>query len=268
MVNVCNRRCLHDSCSKRPCLNFKGSTRGMYCKPLAWLTTLARGVCMTHARRNPPSTSLAWRGLLQAACCGGHGECNKLCLHDFCAKGPSHNFEGRKPRIYCSLHHEDGTVDLNSARFVHDSCTKASFFNLEGLNKAYCKEHAEDGVVHVCQRRCLYDPCTNVPRHNFEGSKPGVHCKQQSKDGMGDVSSRQCLPNRCMKQPSYNFAGNRAIYCKQHAEDDMIAVRSQWCLHDSWTTSPNFNFVCKKQAYCKKLLRTEWLTSMPAVPSV
>ena len=71
-----------------------------------------------------------------------------------------------------------------------------------------------------------------------------------------------------MKQPSYNFAGNRAIYCKQHAEDDMIAVRSQWCLHDSWTTSPNFNFVCKKQAYCKKLLRTEWLTSMPAVPSV
>ena len=86
MVNVRNRRCLHDSCSKYPCYNFKGSTPAMYCK--------------SHSQD----------GMVNIL--------SPRCVHDSCAKKPSFNFRGLK-KTYCKQHAAEGMVNVCKKRCLH-----------------------------------------------------------------------------------------------------------------------------------------------------
>ena len=89
MVDVCKKRCSHDSCTKVPTFNFQGSRTSAYCKQ--------------HAED----------GMVDIT--------NKHCSHDLCTRRPSFDVEGSKTATYCKKHAEDGMVNVRTSRFSNVS---------------------------------------------------------------------------------------------------------------------------------------------------
>ena len=78
MVDVYHKRCSHDSCTRQPNFNVKGSKTAAFCKQ--------------HAEDDMVNVS------------------RKRCSHDACTTRPSFNFEGSKKAMFCKQHAQDGMV--------------------------------------------------------------------------------------------------------------------------------------------------------------
>ena len=90
MVDVRGKRCLHESCMRRPSYNYEGSKPPVYCQQ--------------HAEDSMMAVN------------------SKLCLFASCRKGPSFSFGGIEPAVYCKRHAEDGMVGILTKRAFNDSC--------------------------------------------------------------------------------------------------------------------------------------------------
>ena len=68
MVDITNKRCLRDSCTRRPSVNAEGATMATFCR--------------THAEEGMVNVS------------------TRRCSHDFCTKKPYFNVDGSKVGVY------------------------------------------------------------------------------------------------------------------------------------------------------------------------
>ena len=87
---VVGKRCLHDSCTKVPSFNAKGSGGGLYCK--------------NHAQE----------GMVDVR--------NKRCSHGSCTKVATVNVKDSRRGSYCKKHAPEGMVNVVGKRCSHEFC--------------------------------------------------------------------------------------------------------------------------------------------------
>ena len=80
MVDVKNRRCSHDSCTRVACFKMEGGKMVVYCSQ--------------HAEKNMVDV----RG--------------NRCRHPVCTRQASYNVEGKKTGVYCEEHDESGMTNV------------------------------------------------------------------------------------------------------------------------------------------------------------
>jgi len=55
------------------------------------------------------------------------------------------------------------------AQCTHEGCKSQSIYNYEGKMKAsYCSVHKQDGMVDVKSRKCAHEGCKTIPIFNYE----------------------------------------------------------------------------------------------------
>ena len=203
MVNVDNKRCLHDYCTKVPSYNLEGVKPAVYCKQ--------------HSED------------------GMVGVCGRRCLHGSCTKKPSYRFEGsyrfERPVAFCKLHAEDGPVNVRTPCCVHDSCTTRLTCISQGRKEVYCKLLAGDGVINVCTRRSPNDSSTvgGASRRVPTDGVPAVRVRLKRENLGSQVTSVSvealCEAAGCLKRPRWRSDGEYRTQCLDHAllEDGFVA---------------------------------------------
>jgi hypothetical protein len=89
MIDVVNKRCLHEGCSTQPKFNFEGEKQALYC------------------------SAHKLEGMIDVV--------SKRCLHEGCSTIPCCNFEGKKA-LYCSAHKLEGMIDVVNKRCIMQHC--------------------------------------------------------------------------------------------------------------------------------------------------
>lgn len=148
MVIVNGRRCLHDSCMKRPVFNIEGSKTASYCRQ--------------HAEDGMVNVS------------------RRSCSHDPCMKRPTFNMEGNKTAVYCRTHAKDGMVEVSlSRRCSNITCARRPTWGLLADGTAsVCYYHKGDVLgdpVINFEARCKVAGCRKVSSWGLEGNPP-THC--------------------------------------------------------------------------------------------
>ncbi len=199
MVDIKNKRCIHDACDTRPAFNLPNEKVALYCKQ--------------HASAEMVNIK------------------SKRCLHDDCDKIPAFNLPNEKVALYCKQHASAEMVNIKSKRCLHDDCDKQSTFNLPNEKVAlYCKQHASAEMVNVNSKKCFHDDCDKQPAFNLPNEKVALYCKQHASAEMVDIKSKKCLHDGCDTRPSFNLPNEKvALYCKQHASSEMIDIKSKRC---------------------------------------
>lgn len=166
-----------------------------------------------------------------------------MCVYDGCKNWTGFNFEGLKAR-YCSIHKEEGMVDVKNKTCDYVGCRKQPAFNFEGeLKGIYCSIHKKEGMVNVKSKLCSYIGCKTIPCYNFEGEKKGLYCSIHKEDGMVNIIDKKCKYKGCKTIPRYNFEGNKiGLYCSVHKEEGMENVKTKRCFHEGCKTIPIYNY--------------------------
>lgn len=122
--------CSHQSCTKRPTLNFEGVRKAAYCKLHSeGRTSVPGAACRRHAQ------------IPVLQCCRQQASRTKI---------PYFNVAGSKTALYCKKHAVDGMADVRSKRCLHGCCSTRPTYNFNGKGSAACcKQHAADGMVYV-----------------------------------------------------------------------------------------------------------------------
>ncbi|CAN0015666.1 unnamed protein product [Laminaria digitata] len=177
MMNACKRRCSHDSCTKRPAFNVKGSKTGDY------------SYCNQHAED------------------GVVGVLTRCCLHDSCTSIPTFNVEASKSATYCKQHARDGMTNIRGKRFSHNSCiSRPGWGELTNCGATRCGQHGSDGLSNSIinyREMCMVAGCGRVSRWGLGGKQP-THCPDRGplEDGLvGTLVTAQIT--RVTRSPSY-----------------------------------------------------------------
>ena len=130
--------CDRDECKKRPCFNFDGETKGVY--------------CFNHKLD----------GMVNVI--------HKRCIHDECKKHPCFNTDGETKGLYCSNHKLDGMINVIDKHCKSDECKKRPHFNTDGETKGvYCFNHKLDGMIDVINKHCKSDWCKIRVSEKYDG---------------------------------------------------------------------------------------------------
>ena len=171
-----------------------------------------------------------------------------MCKFENCKTIPIYNLEGEKA-IYCSLHKQEGMIDVKHKKCKYEECKKRSRFNIEGKKAIYCSTHKLKGMVNVTYKPCKYEGCKILPLFNIEGSSKAIFCSSHKLEGMVNVVSKKCEHEDCNTQPFFNIEGSKsARFCSAHKLEGMINVVSKKCEHEECNTQPCFNIEGSKSA--------------------
>jgi hypothetical protein len=168
---------------------------------------------------------------------------HKTCIYPGCKKIPNYNKEGETKALFCSIHKENNMVDVKNKTCFHSYCKKIPNYNKEGETKAlYCSIHKENGMVDVKNKSCIHPGCKTSPVYNKEGETKGLYCSIHKENGMVDVKNKSCIHPGCKKRPLFNKEGeNKGLYCLIHKETDMVDVKHKTCIYPGCKTQPNYN---------------------------
>ena len=147
MVDVCNKRCIHDFCARHLNFNLEGSKTPLYCKEHA-------GGDMVNIRK-------------------------RSCSHVFCAKKPCFKTNGSPAALYCRQHANDGMVRIGTRVCLHERCSKQPAWSVPSDRTPFaCSSHVGDivgGPVINFRPRCRVVDCRNLTRWGLDGKQP-THC--------------------------------------------------------------------------------------------
>ena len=119
MVNLTNKRSIHEGCGKTLSFGVDGRKMTEY--------------CAQHAPDEMVSVS------------------SKRCR----TQGSSIGVIGPKTVEYCAQRAPDGMVDVRSTECLTEGCSKQASFGVAGTKMAeYCPQHTPDGMVNVRSRKC------------------------------------------------------------------------------------------------------------------
>ena len=78
-----------------------------------------------------------------------------MCIHEGCTQKPNYNKEGEKKALYCSVHKQEGMVNVKYKRCIQEGCKKQPNYNKEGEKRAlYCSTHKLEGMINVKSQTC------------------------------------------------------------------------------------------------------------------
>ena len=100
-------------------------------------------------------------------------------------------------------------VNVRYPRCLHDSCSKAARYNIEGSRPAaYCKRHAEDGMVNVCARHSSNTWRTPLgSAHYLPTDGASTSCDRI------DVGLSDSPAGNCLKRLRWEFDGKQPAHC-------------------------------------------------------
>jgi hypothetical protein len=165
----------------------------------------------------------------------------KFCKEENCTKSPGFNYEGKKERLYCSLHKKDGMVDIKTKKCIEASCEKQPSCNFADQKKAiYCFDHKKENMINVFSKRCREEKCNRIPMYNFPGCITRLYCAEHKNESMIDLVHKTCIDEKCDKRPNYNYEGEKSgILCKAHSKQDMVDVIHPKCKECNITRTSN-----------------------------
>ena len=188
MVNVRNRRCSYESCTRAPTLNFAGEKKAAYCK--------------RHAVDSMVDVV------------------SRRCAHDRCAKIATFNIEGRNRPAYCKQHAEDGMIDVRCKSCLHIACTRRARWGLLADGAATACVHHKNNimglpVIHFTAI-CKVTGCGKLARWGLGGKQPS-HCHQHGplEDGLVcTVTVGMARPKRAPPSPPYRVLRDSSVRIK------------------------------------------------------
>ena len=195
-----------------------------------------------------------WTGFnfegLKAKYCSVHKEDgminvkDKKCIYEGCRKCPSFNNINEKKVLYCATHKKEGMVNIFVKPCLYEGCNKVPSFNKKDETKAiYCGEHKEEGMIDIKHKTCLFEDCKTQAVFNMKGNKKGLYCLIHKLEGMIDIKNRLCVYEDCIKRPTFNIVGEaKPLYCLEHKLDDMIDIANRCCIYKGCKKQPAFNF--------------------------
>jgi hypothetical protein len=259
-VDVANKTCLHEKCTKKPVYGKPGNKKREYCKehsPLGYVNVVNKACLHENCDTRPVYGK---PGSKKKEYCKDHSPlgyvdvANKTCLHENCTTRPSYGKPGSKKREYCKEHSPFGCVDVANKTCLHENCTKQPIYGKPGSKKAeYCKEHAPGGYVNVVSKTCLYENCDTIPVYGKPGSKKKEYCKEHAPGGYMDVVSKTCLRENCDTIPVYGKPGSKKKeYCKEHAPGGYMDVANKTCIQENCTTRSSYSYPGYSAEYCAK----------------
>ena len=190
MVNLANKRPIHESCGKNLALGVDGRKTVEY--------------CAQHAPDEIVSVS------------------SKRCR----IEGSSFGVIGTKTVEYCAQHALDRMVNVRRKECRTEGCGKQRSFGVPGTKTAeYCAQHALDGMVNVRSRKCRTEGCGKQSSFGVPVRKRRSTAHNMP---MADVRSRKCRTEGCCKQPAWSSRFENGEYCTQHAPDGMVKNTAGW----------------------------------------
>jgi EsV-1-7 cysteine-rich motif len=218
MVDVKHKRCLEGGCEKIPLYNFRGETKGIFCR-----ISPARNPVFCEGKKPKEHKREGMIDVLHKRC-QFEGGCEKI---------PAYNARGETKGILCKEHKREGMIDVLHKRCQFEGgCEKIPAYNARGETKGIlCKEHKREGMIDVVSKRCLEGGCDKQPAYNSRGETKGILCKEHKREGMIDVLHKRCqFEGGCEKIPAYNARGEtKGILCKEHKREGMIDVLHKRC---------------------------------------
>lgn len=173
MVNVESRRCRHESCTKRLCLNVKGSKKATY--------------CLEHANDSMMNVLV------------------RRCSHASCTTRSSFNIEGSITGAHCKEHAAHGMINVTSRRCAYDACTTVPSRGI--LTDAWatvCVKHKSDilsGDVVNFTACCKVAGCRISTRWGPHGRQP-THCLRHGPSQSGLVHTVRTINSKKRRNPS------------------------------------------------------------------
>jgi len=177
MINVIQKICEHEGCTKQPCYNLPTEHFGKF--------------CATHKTKDMVNVR------------------ERRCEHDGCIKKPFYNLPSETKGRFCKNHKGEDMIDVLSDSCRNEECNKRATFNHPGKEAKFCGLHKEDGMIDVKTHRCEYDGCMTVPVFNNPGTKRGRFCLKHKEPGMEDVKNKRCTTPMC----DIILAGSSRDYC-------------------------------------------------------
>ena len=177
MVNVRNRHCSYESCTRAPTPNFAGEKKAAYSK--------------RHAVDSMVNVV------------------SRRCSYDRCPKIPTFNIEGRNCPAYSKQHAEDSMIDVRCRSCFHIACTRRARWGLlaDGAATA-CAHHKSDTVglpvIHLTTI-CNVTGCGKRAKRGLSGKQPS-HSRQHDplEDGpVCTVTAGMARPKRAPPSPPY-----------------------------------------------------------------
>jgi hypothetical protein len=138
MIDVINKRCIHEGCIRQPNYNKEGETTVLYCSE-------HKEYGMINIR-------------------------SKRCFEEGCKKQPAFNKEGLTNSLYCSEHKKCGMVNVRIKNCVHEGCKIRPTFNTEGETKPlYCLAHKKEEMINVVNTPCKTYLCSTRVTEKYDG---------------------------------------------------------------------------------------------------
>jgi hypothetical protein len=84
-----------------------------------------------------------------------HNVKSEICAHEGC-KTRVLLAKMRQKALFCSVHTEDGIVDVIDKRCIQEGRKTCSSFNYENETKTlYCSVHKENRMINVISKKCV-----------------------------------------------------------------------------------------------------------------
>lgn len=199
MIDIKNRRCLHDICTIQPLFNYKGQTRGIYCS----------------IHKDPNMIDVI------------HTKCN----YPNCTTNPTFNHSNEKTPKFCLKHKEPFMIDVIRTRCKHHNCIVHPIFNYPNETKPlWCSQHKHLNMIDVVHIRCKHQDCRLIAHHNSIGSKP-QWCKEHSAKGCVYKPYRICRTEGCEKICLTGIQEPRLklMHCLDHIQPGEIDFTQNKC---------------------------------------
>jgi hypothetical protein len=193
MINITNKVCKSDGCSKQPCFNFKGEKIGRF--------------CVDHQMDNMVDVK------------------NKMCETENCLIRAHFDFPEGTGK-FCSTHKLLGMIDLTHNNCCSQGCNKKRIYNIKGQRPKFCLEHKSDDMIVVTYILCEIEDCTSNSMYGFLG-KNKQFCKLHHTKGMIISPTKKCSTTNCRQLGTHEHASNR--YCQEHALTDSINLGVATC---------------------------------------
>ena len=130
MINIKDKRCIFDNCTKQPVFNLPTETKRLYCSE----------------HKKP--------GMIDIK--------SKRCIHDNCNIRPNFNLPTETKALYCSEHKKPGMIDIKSKRCNFEKCKNDSLFGLINKRPQYCLIHKQPNMINlVLENKCSILDCDN-----------------------------------------------------------------------------------------------------------
>ena len=157
MIDVINKRCLHDGCDILPNYGLPGK-KPEYCKK--------------HATAKMVDLK------------------SKTCLFEGCDIQPVYGLKGKKPE-FCKKHATADMIDVKHETCLHDGCMSRPVYNFPGQKIAFCIKHRTPGMIKRSKSKCKAPKCREIATFGRHDLIP-IHCETHKTDDERNLVERNC----------------------------------------------------------------------------